>query len=153
MAWHTWLYGAAAPTHLSWHSLNFNCGFWLCHSPVGHWGEAEEGPPSACTGTDPLGVLWQRLTHRHWPHIPPCGILPRPSPGENRSRDKPGGQCRGKTLSRDATNHPPPRSALPHDHACQRGSAADLGAAPGAAGAIAGAGSLGVFGRGRSPLT
>lgn len=36
---------------LSWHSLDFNRGFWLCHSPVSHWGEAEEGPPSAPTGS------------------------------------------------------------------------------------------------------
>lgn len=52
----TWLYIAATPTCVSWHSLGFNRGFWLCCSPVSHWGEVEEGPPSAPTGVAPHGV-------------------------------------------------------------------------------------------------
>lgn len=78
MTWQTWLYVAVTPTCLSWSSVNFNHNFCLHHSPVGHWGEAEEAAPSGPATMVPLSVLWLRLTHHHLPHISPltsCLIL------------------------------------------------------------------------------
>jgi len=46
--WCTWLCVAAALSCLFWHSLDCNGSFWPCHSPISHWGEAEEGPFGPC---------------------------------------------------------------------------------------------------------